>query len=328
MIEAGFVDRLRSAERGPLARALTILEQGGVPAAELVKAMRQRAGSARAAALIVGITGPPGVGKSVLTAGLIREIRQSGRSVGVLAVDPSSVTSGGALLADRIRMTDCTDDDNVFIRSLASRGRSGGLAPAVADAAELMEFAGRDVVLIETVGVGQDAVSLTAYVDVLLLVLMPNLGDELQAAKAGIVEAADVIVLNKADLPAAKAAVRQLRTMIALRDRAAKRPEIICTAAARGEGIEELWRAVDKAAQQGPATRQARRDAGLLVRAVETAAGELRTALLDRQLVPAELLDAIAAGHEGPAALTEWIFDGLRGFRDRDGGGRAQMGEP
>jgi LAO/AO transport system kinase len=193
-------------DRAVLARALTTVECGGDAAAELMRSARDRARPSFDPAVVLGITGPPGVGKSCLTGQLVGEARRAGHQVGVLAVDPSSPVSGGALLADRVRMAAHAADAGVFIRSIASRGQPGGLAPAVADAAELMELAGYQTVLIETVGVGQDAVGLADVADATVLVVMPELGDELQAAKAGLAEMADVIVVNKADLPGAAVA--------------------------------------------------------------------------------------------------------------------------
>jgi len=201
-----------------------------------------------------------------------------------------------------------SDDDGVFIRSIASRGQQGGLAPAVADAAELMELAGYQTVLIETVGVGQDAAGLTAVADATVLVVMPGLGDELQAAKAGVAELADVIVVNKADLPGAAAAVRQWRAMVALRAADRNRPPVLSTSAASGHGVAELWQQVTAIAEPRGPGRSARREDARAARAVDAALLELRAALLQRRAGPGTLLDEIAAGRESPAGLAAWLL--------------------
>jgi LAO/AO transport system kinase len=298
-------------DRAALARALTTLECGGDAAAELMRSARAVARPGAQPAVVIGITGPPGVGKSCLTGQLVGEARRAGLRVGVLAVDPSSPVSGGALLADRVRMAEHAVDADVFIRSVASRGQPGGLAPAVADAAELMELAGYEAVLIETVGVGQDAVGLTAFVDAVVLVAMPNLGDELQAAKSGITEIADLIVVNKADLPGAAAAVRQLRMMVSLRAAGRKHPPVLSTSAASGDGIAELWRAVTAITTAGNPGRPARREDARVARAVDAALVELRDALLHQQAGPVALLADIAAGRESPAGLAAWLLSAM-----------------
>jgi LAO/AO transport system kinase len=308
MPDPACAERRGIADRAALARALTTVECGGDAAAELMHSARGRARPATAPGLVVGITGPPGVGKSCLTGQLVGQARRAGHQVGVLAVDPSSPVSGGALLADRVRMAEHAADAGVFIRSIASRGQPGGLAPAVADAAELMELAGYQTVLIETVGVGQDAVGLTAVADATVLVVMPELGDELQAAKAGLTEMADVIVVNKADLPGAAAAVRQWRAMVALRAADRNRPPVLRTSAASGLGVAELWQAVTAIAGPRGPERSARRDDARAARAIDAALLELRAALLHRRVGPAGLLDEIAAGREGPACLAAWLL--------------------
>lgn len=326
MTEPALVARLRRADQAALARGLTTLEQGGDRAAELMEAVRAHTRPVHGQAVVIGVTGPPGVGKSVLTGRLIGRARQAGGSVGVLAVDPSSAASGGALLADRVRMAEHFGDGQVFIRSFGSRGQQGGLAPAVADAVELMELAGRKTVLIETVGVGQDAVSLACYVDVLVLVLMPNLGDELQAAKAGIAEVADVIVVNKADLPAAAAAARQLRAMVALRAANRKRPPVLCTSAVTGEGVADLWNAIGDIAGRLLAGSGAGRAQARVTRAVDAAVGELRAGLLSRRVGPAGLLDDIGLGRSSPAALRSWLLGALGGSAGSDHADRLHRG--
>ncbi len=197
---------------------------------------------------VVGLTGSPGVGKSTLTGALVRAYRSQGLRVGVLAVDPSSPFSGGALLGDRVRMQDHATDDQVFIRSMASRGHLGGLSWATPQAVRILAAAGFDVVLIETVGVGQAEVEIASLADTALVVVAPGLGDSIQAAKAGILEIADVFSVNKSDRPGAQEVVRDLRTMLAMARYGSSdwKPPIVSTTAATGEGIADLAAAIDK----------------------------------------------------------------------------------
>src|SRR5690242_7128444 len=208
-------------------------------------ALAPHAGRAR----VVGITGSPGVGKSTSTSALVGELRKAGRRVGVLAVDPSSPFSGGALLGDRVRMQDHATDPGVFIRSMASRGHLGGLAWATPQAIRVFDAAGFDVVLVETVGVGQSEVEVAAEADTTLVLLAPGMGDGIQAAKAGILEIGDVYVVNKADRDGADATARELNHMLGLgeaRKPGDWRPPIVKTVAARGEGMDEVVEALEK----------------------------------------------------------------------------------
>src|SRR4051812_16991622 len=199
-------------------------------------------------ARIVGITGSPGVGKSTSTNALVGELRKAGKRIGVLAVDPSSPFSGGALLGDRVRMQDHALDKNVYIRSMASRGHLGGLAWSTPQALRVLDASGCDIVLVETVGVGQSEVEIAGLADTTLVLLAPGAGDGIQAAKAGILEIGDVYVVNKADREGADQLRRDLRTMIALGDRSEGdwRPPIVKTVAHRGEGVEDLVAAIDE----------------------------------------------------------------------------------
>jgi LAO/AO transport system kinase len=193
----------------------------------------------------VGITGAPGSGKSTLTERLVARIRQDDQKVGVLAVDPSSPFSGGALLGDRVRMQSHATDPEVFIRSMATRGHLGGIALATPEAVRVLEAAGKDIVIIETVGVGQSEIEITDACDSTLVVLNPGWGDAVQTAKAGLMEIADVFVVNKADRPGTRDTVRELKQMIDMSN-AEWRPEIVETVATKGEGIDELWAAIEK----------------------------------------------------------------------------------
>jgi LAO/AO transport system kinase len=223
-----------------LARAITLVENGDPLAYGVVADLYPATGKAYA----VGITGPPGVGKSSLISALVRHVRAQGTTVGVVSVDPSSPFSKGALLGDRIRLADHFLDPGVFIRSMGTRGHLGGLAEATLQALLLLDAAGKDVVFLETVGAGQSEVEVIGIADTVVLVLMPGSGDSVQALKAGIMEIPDVIAINKMDHPAARTMLNEVRSILALdRDRD-WRPPIVLTEATRGEGVPELWDSV------------------------------------------------------------------------------------
>ncbi|MGB8964225.1 MAG: methylmalonyl Co-A mutase-associated GTPase MeaB [Candidatus Cybelea sp.] len=223
-----------------LARAISRAEAGH--GGELVRALYAKTGRA----MTIGLTGPPGVGKSTLASGLVRRARTLGKSVGVVSVDPSSPFSHGALLGDRIRLAEHFTDEEVFIRSMASRGHLGGLAGATADAVLLMDAFGFDVVLIETVGVGQSEVAIAELAQTTLVALQPGSGDSIQVLKAGIMEIADVFVVNKADHPMANLLRREIRSTMEMLEWKGWVPELVMTQALAGEGIEELWNAIER----------------------------------------------------------------------------------
>ena len=224
-----------------VARAITVVESGGPECSALVGSLYGRTGRAR----VVGITGPPGAGKSTLTDGLARHLRAGGETVGILAVDPTSPYSGGALLGDRIRMQSHFTDPGVFIRSMATRGAMGGLAPATRDAVDVLDAAGFDWVLVETVGVGQDEIDVVRSVDTVVVVTVPGLGDDIQAIKAGIMEIADVFVINKADREGVERTARDLQASLELdQEMGAWLPPILRTVASLGQGIEDLVAAI------------------------------------------------------------------------------------
>ena len=200
----------------------------------------------RKEAVVLGITGAPGTGKSTLVDQLIGRLRGAGRKIGIVAVDPSSPFSGGAILGDRIRMMRHSIDSDVFIRSMATRGHLGGLAKATGEVIAILEAAGKDYVLVETVGVGQDEVEVVKLADLVLVVLTPDAGDEIQAFKAGIMEIADVLIINKADHPGAEKMERQLRAMLDLGLADKDRPSVIRTVATKGKGIEGILSEVDR----------------------------------------------------------------------------------
>jgi LAO/AO transport system kinase len=232
---------VRAGERRALARAISLVEDGDSRAYPLVREVYPDTGRAA----IVGVTGPPGVGKSSLVGALIGHIREAERTVGVVSVDPSSPFSRGALLGDRIRLAEHFLDPAVFIRSMGTRGHLGGLAEATLQAVLLLDAAGKDVVFVETVGAGQSEVEVTGIADTVVLVLMPGSGDSVQALKAGIMEIPDVIAINKMEHPAAKTMLNEVRSIVGLAD-PDQRPRILLTEALTGENVPELWGAVEE----------------------------------------------------------------------------------
>jgi LAO/AO transport system kinase len=232
---------VRDADRRALARAISLVEDGDPLAYPLVREVYPSTGRAA----IVGVTGPPGVGKSSLIGALVGLTREGGQTVGVVSVDPSSPFSRGALLGDRIRLSDHFLDPGVYIRSMGTRGHQGGLAEATLQAVLLLDAAGKDVVFVETVGAGQSEVEVTGIADTVVLVLMPGSGDSVQALKAGIMEIPDVIAINKMDHPAAKTMLNEVRSIVALAEPEG-RPQILLTEALSGEGVPELRTAIDE----------------------------------------------------------------------------------
>ena len=228
---------VRSGDRRALARAITLVENGDELAYDLVRELYPETGRSR----VIGVTGPPGVGKSSLISALVRHVRGLDVTVGVISVDPSSPFTQGALLGDRIRLADHFLDPGVFIRSMGTRGHLGGLSEAALQAALLLDAAGKDLVVLETVGTGQSEVEVIGIADTVLLVLMPGSGDSVQALKAGIMEIPDVIAINKMDHPAAKTMLSEVRSILALDRGGGWRPPIVLTEAVRGENVALLW---------------------------------------------------------------------------------------
>ena len=236
-----WVQRVRNGDPRALARAITAIENGSPESRSLLKALFPHTGNAR----ILGITGAPGAGKSTLVDQLAREYRRQQRTVGIVAVDPTSPFSGGAILGDRIRMLAHHADSGIFIRSMATRGFLGGLARATTDVATALDASGKDVVMIETVGVGQDEVDIVRLADVTVLILVPGMGDDVQTIKAGIMEIADVFVINKSDREGADRVEREIRAMQSLAGRKDLwTPPIVKTVATDGKGIPELAAAI------------------------------------------------------------------------------------
>jgi LAO/AO transport system kinase len=295
-------------------RLISLVEDESPALREVMALLAPRAGHAR----VVGLTGSPGVGKSTSTNALVAAYRRRGMKVGVLAVDPSSPFSGGALLGDRVRMQDHATDDGVFIRSMASRGHLGGLSWSTPQALRVLSAAGCDVVLIETVGVGQAEVEIASLADTTLVLLAPGMGDGIQAAKAGILEVADVFVVNKADRDGADTVVRDLRYMLSLGDRRTDdgwRVPILKTVAAKGEGVDEVvddierhgaWLAGNGMLEQRRRKRAADEVEAIALTALRSRMGDLRGGdALDR------LAGRVVAGELDPYAAADVLVDAL-----------------
>ena len=286
------VDGVLSGDPRAVARAISMVEDGDAGLEELSAGVFPHTGRAST----IGLTGSPGVGKSTLAGELVRVARERGMSVAVLAIDPTSPFTGGALLGDRLRMQAHATDPDVFIRSMATRGHLGGMALAAPEAVRILDASGRDLVIVETVGVGQAEVEVAAATDTTLVVVAPGWGDHVQVAKAGILEIADVFVVNKADRDGAEASVRDLQQMIRMGSEQAWAPPVVMTSAVEGEGISELWEAVDAHRQhleETGALERGRR--ARLLREVESLTAErLRGAI--RELLDADvsLVDDLA----------------------------------
>ena len=235
------VERVTSGDARALARAITLVENRAPESSELLKALFPRTGQAK----VVGLTGSPGAGKSTLVDQLAREYRKQQKTVGIIAVDPTSPYSGGAILGDRIRMGSHFADPGIYIRSMATRGSLGGLARTTADVTSVLDASGRDVILIETVGVGQDEVDIVRLAEVTVVILVPGMGDDVQTIKAGIMEIADIFVINKSDREGAERVEREIRAMQSLAAREDNwTPPIVKTVASAGEGVAELSAAI------------------------------------------------------------------------------------
>jgi LAO/AO transport system kinase len=308
---APLAERLLAGEKRALARAITLIESDDPAGWELVREVYPRTGKAR----IVGFTGPPGVGKSTLIGALTGELRKAEREVAVLSIDPSSPFTRGALLGDRIRLTDHFLDPGVFIRSMASRGALGGLSEAALQVALIMDAAGKDDVLIETVGVGQAEIDIVDHADTIVLALMPGSGDSIQALKAGVMEIPDVIVVNKADHPMTDTMVREVRGVLALsQDPEGWKVPILRTEAARGEGVVELAAQIDAHRKfiEGAGTLAERRSRNLRSEVLGIAAARMRRRLeqtVSEDPATAELLDQVVSRELDPATAASQLLE-------------------
>jgi LAO/AO transport system kinase len=313
---------VRSGDRRALARAITLVENGDPLSYELVRELYPETGSA----FVVGVTGPPGVGKSSLISAVVRHVREAERSVGVISVDPSSPFTNGALLGDRIRLSDHFLDPGVFIRSMGTRGHLGGLAEATLQAALLLDAAGKELVLLETVGAGQSEVEIIGIADTVVLVLMPGSGDSVQALKAGIMEIPDVIAINKMDHPAAKTMLNEVRSILGLDRDQAWRPPIVLTEAVRGEGVPELWQKIEEhrafLESEGLLEERRRKNlAGEVFAAASTRAkAHLQEAVAGKPELR-HLLDEVQARRLDPLSAVREILEQVYGIDD---GSRAQ----
>src|ERR671925_2000769 len=296
-------ERLLAGDKRALARAISLVEDDDPEGWALVREVYPRTGNAD----VVGFTGPPGAGKSTLIGALVKHRRARDRSVAVLSIDPSSPFRGGALLGDRIRLSEHFLDPGVFIRSMATRGALGGLAEAALQAALLMDAAGRDDVFLETMGVGQAEVDIIDHADTVVLVLQPGSGDSIQALKAGVMEIPDVIVVNKADHPLTDTMVREIKGVLALGTREGWQVPVVKTEASRGEGVEELAEriAAHREFIDSEGTLAERRRRNLMNEVVALAAGRLRRKL-DEQVRDdpsvQELLDEVVSRRLDPAS--------------------------
>ena len=318
-------DAALAGDRRALARLLTAVENRGPAAEAALRRLYPLAGRAH----LVGITGPPGAGKSTLVASLIGELRRVGRSVAVVAVDPSSPITGGALLGDRVRMQAYAGDRDVFIRSMAARGHAGGLASTSGAAAAVLDAAGFDIVLLETVGTGQSEVEVAAAADTTVVLEAPEMGDEVQAIKAGLLEVADIVVVNKADKPGAQRTAAQLRAMLVAVPRAGgrgargpagdvdgprpKQPDVLLTSASTGDGVPELLAALDRhrGASDGGRDRARRARAEALVRSI--LADRLRALLDDpaREAATEEAIGLVADHSLDPYGAADRLLASL-----------------
>lgn len=307
---ASLVERALKRDRVAIAKLISLVEDGGPDLPAAMAAIFPHTGKA----LTIGITGAPGAGKSTLTEGLIGEIRESDHSVAVLAVDPSSPFTGGALLGDRVRMQAHTSDQKVFIRSMATRGHMGGLALATPEAVRVLDASGHEYVLIETVGVGQDEVDIVETADTTLVVVNPGWGDSVQAGKAGLLEIADVFAVNKADREGVAQIVRELNQMIDLSPQSEWRPPVIQTVATEGKGLKPLWAAIashaDHLRKHGELERKRRR---LISKEISNIVAERVRSKIRRESADAldKLVQRVSGREMDPYAAAEQLADKL-----------------
>ncbi|MEV4621306.1 methylmalonyl Co-A mutase-associated GTPase MeaB [Asanoa sp. NPDC049573] len=304
------VEQARAGDHRAVARLITLVENGDELLPEIAAVLAPHTGQAQ----VIGLTGSPGVGKSTTTNELVRELRKQGHRVGVLAVDPSSPFTGGAILGDRVRMQDHATDPGVYIRSMSSRGHLGGLAAATPQAVRVLEGAGCDVVLVETVGVGQAEVEVASLADTTLVLLAPGMGDAIQAVKAGILEIADVFVVNKADRDGADNTYRDIQGMIGLGERGPGewRQQVVRSVASKGEGIGDIAAAIDKhrgwLVEHGELRHRREKRAAAEVEAITLGVLRARMASFRDGSTLKELAGSVAAGELSPYAAADRLL--------------------
>ncbi|MEN3338657.1 MAG: GTPase [Acidobacteriota bacterium] len=309
MSAASLSERVLAGDARAVARAISLVEDEGPSGAALIQQVFARTGRA----YLIGVTGPPGAGKSTLVDRMTTELRAANRSVGIVAIDPTSPFTGGALLGDRVRMQAHANDAGVFIRSMATRGHLGGLARATSDAALVLDASGKDIVLIETVGVGQDEIEIVRTADVSIVTVVPGSGDDVQALKAGIMEIADIFVVNKADREGADRAAASLEALLSLQTYGAGdwRPPIIMTEATAGKGVAELLEIVERFRVHSQPTQETRRRARAAFRLRGLLAGRFLRHVEEHVLAEGELdalLDRIAVRELDPYTAVEQIL--------------------
>ncbi len=301
------IARMRAGERRAIALAITELERLSAAAPQILQALQPHLGHA----LVVGFTGPPGAGKSTLVNAIIAHLRSQGRTVGVIAVDPSSPISGGAILGDRIRMTAALDDDGVFVRSLASRGYLGGLSPAAVRIIDALDGAGFDIILLETVGTGQNEIDVAEVADIRVVISAPGLGDDIQAMKSGLLEIADVMVVNKGDRPGAEQTMQQLLGALSIRATISDKVPVLKTSALSGDGVPELVTALDgigaRIAVTSALDRRRRRARYLIARAAADLVAQRIKSGGARSLDP--LADQVLSGAMTPDAAAKRVLE-------------------